>query len=243
MISSTAENVRRKVAAIPVGRVFTYRDVMSEEEQPQAVIKSLNRLVNSGGLSKLSRGKFFRAEKTPFGHLMPAQEEVVRDLLIEDGRVVGYLTGLSIYNRLGLTTQVANTIEIGRNDLRPAFGRERYRVRVLRQKNKITADRISLLQFLDVLRWIKKIPDTTIDQSIPRMLQLLSDLSDDEVSTLTDLAQKYPPSTRALLGALLEDLNRPSFLLVLRNSLNPLTTYGFEGASSVLQSSARWNIK
>lgn len=50
-----------------------------------------------------------------------------KDLLEENGKIIGYLTGLSIYNQLGLTTQVSNTLQIGKNQIRPSFKRERTR--------------------------------------------------------------------------------------------------------------------
>ena len=43
---------------------------------------------------------------------------VVKDLLEEDNRIIGYITGVSVYNKLGLTTQVSNTILIGTNIIR-----------------------------------------------------------------------------------------------------------------------------
>jgi len=38
----------------------------------------------------------------------------VKDLLEDDGKLVGYLTGYSVYNQLGLSTQVNNTMQIGK---------------------------------------------------------------------------------------------------------------------------------
>lgn len=52
----------------------------------------------------------------------------------DDNKIIGYLTGYSIYNTLGLTTQVSNTIQIGTNNIRPNFKRERY---VINLSNKI----------------------------------------------------------------------------------------------------------
>jgi len=54
---------------------------------------------------------------------------------------------------------------------------------------------------------------------------------------------KYPPSTRALLGALFEQLQKnPLFIEPLYSSLNPITTYKLFGASKVLFTTKKWNI-
>ena len=61
---------------------------------------------------KLSKGKFYKPENTVFGKLEPNQIQVVKYLLDDNGKTIGYLTGLSIYNQLNLTTQISNTIQI-----------------------------------------------------------------------------------------------------------------------------------
>jgi len=80
-------------------------------------------MVNSGKLKKIAKGKYYKAEQTVFGALEPDQYQVVKDLPEDNGKVTGYLTGYSIYNKLGLTTQISSTIQIGKNDVRPRFKR------------------------------------------------------------------------------------------------------------------------
>jgi hypothetical protein len=49
--------------------------------QKEAVIKALNRMVTSGKIAKLSKGKYYKPENTPFGNLQPNQAQVVKDLI------------------------------------------------------------------------------------------------------------------------------------------------------------------
>ena len=228
---------------LPKGYVFTYTDFTTEVSQKEAVIKALNRMVKSGKISKLSKGKYYKPENSSFGNLQPKQAEIVKDLLEDGGKIVGYLTGYSIYNQLGLTTQVSNTIQIGKNHIRPAFKRGPYNISFIRQKNTITKENISLLQILDVIRYIKKIPDATVELSCNRLLAILKNLSQNELSSLVRLALKYPPATRALAGALLEQLQQNSLTSSLFNSLNPITKYKLAGAEKVLSTTEKWNIE
>ena len=236
------EYISFTIDRLPKGYVFTYADFTSEVSQKEAVIKALNRMAASGKITKLSKGKYYKPENTPFGNLQPNQAQVVKDLLEDDGKITGYLTGYSIYNKLNLTTQVSNTIQIGKNHVRPSFKRERYIIAFINQKNTITRENIPLLQVLDAIRYIKKIPDASIETSSKRFLAIIKNYSDKEINTLVRLALKYPPATRALLGALLEKLQKDYATEALFKSLNPITKYKLTGAKKVLSTAENWNI-
>ena len=227
---------------LPRGYVFTYIDFVNEVNNKEAIIKALNRMAVSGKISKLSKGKFYKPENTVFGVLEPNQYQIVKDLLEEDGKTIGYLTGYSIYNKLGLTTQISNTIQIGKNVVRPKFKRERYTISFIKQKNTITKENVSFLQLLDAIRYIKKIPDASITFVCSRFLSILKEFKDKDITTFVRLAQKYPPSTRALLGAILDELGKQSMTDTLLKSLNPITKYNFTGVDKIISSTEKWNI-
>lgn len=227
---------------LPKGYVFTYTDFDVNVSNKEAVIKALNRLVTSGKIMKISKGRFYKAETTPFGVLQPSRDEVVKDLLEEDGKTIGYLTGLSIYSDLGLTTQVSNTIQIGTKHTRSKLKRGIYSISFIKQKNNITKENIPFLQLLDAIRYIKKIPDTNLVVSSKRFLAIIGQFSKTEIDSLIKLAQKYTPATRALLGALIDTASVDCSTELLYKSLNPITTYNLPGVSKVLQSD-KWNIK
>lgn len=238
----TTDSIANTIDRLPKGYVFTYYDFIEEVEQKEAIIKALNRMVASGKIAKLSKGKYYKPESTPFGNLQPNQVQIVKDLLEENGKITGYLTGYSIYNQLGLTTQVSNTIQIGKNQIRPNFKRERYTITFVKQKNTITKESIPLLQLLDAIRYVKKIPDANIETSCKRFLAIIKTFSDQEINTLARLALKYPPATRALLGAFLEELEKGQVTEVLFKSLNPITKYKLANVKKVISTSEKWNI-
>lgn len=237
-----SEYISLTIDRLPKGYIFTYADFITEVNKKEAIIKALNRMVASGKIMKLAKGKYYKPETTPFGNLLPDQKQVVKDLLEENGKIIGYLTGYSIYNQLGLTTQVSNTIQIGRNQIRPNFKRERYTISFIKQKNTITKENIPLLQILDALRYIKKIPDAGIESSCRRFLSILKELTENDKSSLVRLALKYPPVTRALLGAMLEQLQQTKITQPLFKSLNPITKYKLSGISKVLIATEKWNL-
>lgn len=237
------EFIEFKIARLPKGHVFTYDDFITAVNKKEAVIKALNRMVALNKIAKLSKGRYYKPEGTVFGNLQPTQSQVVKDLLENDGKVIGYLTGYSIYNQLGLTSQISNTIQIGKNETRPEFKRERYIISFIKQKNTITKDNIPLFQILDAIRFIKKIPDANTESSCKRFLAILNDLSFNDKTTMVRLALKYPPVTRALLGALLCETGETKLTETLQKSLNPITVFKLPGISKILLTSEKWNIK
>ncbi len=238
-----SEYVKHKINKLSKGYVFTVDDFKTEVNNREATIKALNRLVKEGVISKLSKGRYYKPEKTPFGNLEPDVYQIVKDLLTKNGKVTGYITGLGIYNKLGLTTQVSFIIQIGRNETRPPLKRGRYTISFIKQKNTITKKNIPLLQILDAIHYIKKIPDTEPEFLIKRFLQIIKSLNKEDLSLLIRLSLKYPPASRALLGAFLETLNLTDGIDTLKQSLNPLSEYNLNLPSKYLKSVKNWNIK
>lgn len=230
-----------KINRIPKGYVFTYKDFIDEVDLSfEAIVKFLNRLAQSNKINKLSKGKYYKPEETIFGVINPSPKQVVKDLLVEDGKLIGYLTGISVFSELGLTTQIGFEIQIGRNFPKAAIERKPYRIGFIVQKNVITADNIEYLQLLDALKLIKKIPDTTIVNSSKIIQKKLLKYTDKQLGYIQKLALKYPANTRALLGCLLENYTEVS---TLKKSLNPATKYQFNGILEEFPNAKNWNIQ
>jgi len=136
MVLKTSDYIQYKIGRFPKGYVFTYMDFISEVNRKEAIIKSLNRLVVSGKISKLSKGRYYKSVTNAFGAMLPDQYQVVKDLLEKDGKLIGYITGYGVYNQLGLSTQVSSSIQIGRNEIRPALRRGMYKISFIKCRYK-----------------------------------------------------------------------------------------------------------
>lgn len=238
----TTDIISNSINRFAKGYVFTASTFKGEVKSLDAARKALSRMANAGKIVRLSKGRFYKPEPSPFGVLPPGPDEVVKDLLESGGRVKGYLTGLSVYNTLKLSTQVGRVVQIGRNEVRPPLRRGVYRIVFLKQKNRITPENIPLLQLLDCVRTVKKIPGTAVEDACVRLRALVAERTEDDRRTLVRLAMKYPPSTRALLGALLGEPAGGELSVRLMESLNSLTTYCVPGAGRVLKGAGAWRI-
>ena len=234
MLQSKA--IEQAVKSFRTDYVFTYRDLGLPPESSANVIRKLNRMADMGAIQRLSKGRFYKPKKTMFGNLKPSQEEVVKDLLEKDGKIIGYLTGVSIFGQLGLTTQISNIIEIGVKGKKNNTSRGMYTIRFVQQTNQITRSNIPLLQLLDSIKNIKRIPDTTPDNSYNRISAIIKSLDEKSLDLMIKLAMKYNPMTRAVTGAIIEELYGEEKARVLKDTLNPITIYKVGLTKKVLSS-------
>lgn len=237
------EYITDKINKLQEGYVFTYTDFDIAVEKPSAVITALNRMVIVGKLRKLSKGRFYKPKRTEFGELVPDAFQVVKDLLEKDDKTIGYFTGYSIYNKLGFTTQISNTIQIGVNKEKKRLIRGIYKIEFLRQPNRISKDIVPVLQILDCIRTIKEMPDTTVDASCSRLLNLIQKLEKQEYIQFERLAMHYNASTRALAGAMIERIKGLTESRVFFDSLNPSTKYQLGITEQTLPNRLKWKIQ
>ena len=100
-----------------------------------------------------------------------------------------------------------------------------YSIRFVQQANLITKNNIPLLQLLDSIKSIKRIPDSTPDSSYNRIREIMKSLDEKSLDSMIKLAMKYNPMTRAIVGAIIEELFGEERAQVLRDTLNPITVY------------------
>ena len=159
----------------------------------------------------------------------------MKGLLEKNRKIIGYLSGTKAFNKPDLTTQLSNTILIGTNADKKSKKRGKYTIRFIRQKNTITKENIPLLQILDSIRFINKIPDADINKSCERLRNIIQNLSDKEQEYLVKPAMKYNPATRALTGAILESILGESYVEALYNPLRGTTTFKLNISENILR--------
>jgi hypothetical protein len=233
--------IEDKINRLPKDYIFTYSDFNIEVGDKNTVVQTLNRLAVQGRISKLSKGKFYKPRKTEFGSLKPPVKQIVKDLIEKDGKIIGYLTGYSVYNSLYLSTQISNTLQIGVNKYRRAIKRGQYKISFVLQANAINKNNIELLQILDSVRFINEIPATTPNEACARLQQIFRELSPDKQKRLVRLSLKYTNYVRALCGAMLEHIEaEPELLDKLKKSLQAITSYKVPVSETVLPTKLKW---
>lgn len=235
--------IENKIAGMKPTKIFTIRDLDFPMDWWENVRVKLGRMVKSGLIEKVGKGKYYKPQLSAFGNIGPSPDEMVKDLMYDNGALSGYLTGYTVWNRMGLTSQISNVIIIGTSRRRDALRRGNYEIRFMTQPNRVTSGSIPLLQILDSLKQIKQIPDTTIDQSVRILRKHIANLDARRLPTLVKLARKYPPRVRALLGAILESIGNNDYIGELKQSLNPMSSYEM-GLSNLPEMNLKnWGIR
>lgn len=237
-----AHDIEKKVLAMEEDRVFSVADLGFLPDWYDNVRVKLSRMEKRGLIVKVSKGKYYKPRQTVFGRLQPSREEVVKDLLLKMGQPIGYLTGYAVWNRMGLTSQISNLIEIGTNFHRNKKRRGNFDIRFVLQPNRITRTNIPLLQILDAVKSVKVIPDATTTETVKRLIAIIGNLSVKDAALLSRLAVKYTPMTRALTGSILEWNGNKDLSAQLKGTLHPTTIYKIGVTEEILPNRKSWNI-
>lgn len=240
---STSAIVKKNIQNLTPGEVFDYSRFGLKKENEFSLAKSLSRLAKSGEIVRLSRGKYYKPKESSFGRLKPEENQIIRSLTEKRNKTVGYVTGITAYNRLGLTNQVSNTLVIGRSNMQPVQEISGYRVKFVKRKMDLTKVDINLLQLLDAMRDIKKIPDATVESSVKIITEHLKKLPASKIRQLMKLSFNYNASVRALLGAIIETNFKKINPASLYKSLNPLSKYKLKVSTTSLPNKIKWKIE
>ncbi len=237
-----AEKIERKINRMQAGTTFKYLQLGIEQSEYSAAAKAIERLIKKGVIKRVSTGVFYKPKQSAFGELRPREEELLKPYLFQDGKRIAYLTGGSLYNRMGLTTQVPKTIKVASKVKRVTTKIGKTQVKPAKSYVDVTDENYVLLEILDALKDFKVIPDLNKKSAIGLLKNKISELSENDLSRIIRYALKYPPRAIALLGAILELSEKMSGLESLRTSLNPLTTYELGIKKEILPTASEWNI-
>ena len=120
--------------------------------------KAVNTLVREGKLIKFDSGIYYIPQDTPFGKSKLNPNKVIEKKYINNGSdVIGYYSGVSFLNMIGMSTQIANKIEIYTNNETANFrevsvGKQRLILR--RARVNITKENAPVLSLLEMMNFV-----------------------------------------------------------------------------------------
>lgn len=237
------DKILAKINRIDTGDVFGYDTLGINSDEVLAASKALSRLVDKGVIKRARKGYYYKPKVSVFGEQKPREDALLSLYLFDKNKQVAYITGTRLYNRLGLTTQVPNSIRIASLDKQVKGKVGNTIVKPAKSYVKVTADNIKYLEILDVIKDLNTIPDLEKSDGIVYLKKVLYDFDNLEIKKLVTYGAAYPPKVRALLGALLEALKiNFSTYDVLKKSMNPSSSFEYGINSQLLSTVTSWNI-
>jgi hypothetical protein len=238
-----AQKIELQINKIKDGTTFKYQQLSIELREYSAATKAIERFIEKGIIKRVSTGVFYKPKQTIFGELKPNEAELLKPYLFQNNKRIAYITGASLYNRMGLTTQVAKNIKIASRDKRITVSIGNIKGTPVKSYVDVTNKNFYLLEILDALKDFKKIPDLDKDSAIKIISNRITGLNSNEITQLIKCVLSYPPRVRAFLGAILEAVDPSVDLRSVKMSLNPLSEYNFGINKNSLSTAPNWKIK
>ena len=239
-MKSISFRVKQKIGTIPKGEIFTLEN-FGEIANKRAVVLVLNRLKKEGEIERLAKGKYYVPRKTKFGLLGPSESSIMNALLKEDDG--SYISGLAAYNRLGLTTQLPREITIVGNRYDRKVRIENIMVKFVKRRTPVSGKKNNyILQILDAINDVKKIPDTSTNEAISILKDKILNLSSSDKKQVILMSRYYRPFVRAIVGGILEEVGTNG-IKQLRSSINPVTVFNVNISEKTLPLKKSWNLR
>lgn len=203
-----------------------------------AVAKALSDLCKDNFIARASHGYYYFPKKTILGIVPPDKDLLAIKNAYNKNASFACVSGLSGYNKVGLTTQVPNILTIACNaHVRIADKRVKYVVR-----NKPSSGTEFERIVLDALIDIEKIPDTTPSDSLNKIKKFIKS-GKVNINDLGKSALKETPRVMHIIGALGNEFGMNDKLLnALKNKINPNTVV-YSDISDNLRFAEVWRIK
>lgn len=242
-MSTVSDKIAQQIQQFPEDISFGYKELTIARKETVSAAKALERLQKKGLIRKLSKGIFYKPKMTLFGEKKPDEQQVLKPYLYQNGKRTAYITGVCLYNQLGLTTQVPAIIKIASRDRRIFISTGALKATPIKSYVDVTEDNYQMLGFLDAMKDLKHIPDIDINNALSLFKNRISQLTEPQRQEMIQFGLAYPPRVRALLGAILDSLGKTNNLEQLRLSVNPLTDFVLGISIDTLPEAANWNIR
>ncbi len=194
-----------KIKAIPAGEPFESTQIaqlletafgLTSENAKTITNNKLKRMADEQQIKRICKGVYYLTKETVFGAVTPDYDRYAVQLLTQDTNgVIGYESGASFLNRIGLSTLIAKDIEIISNGYRKKLPTNCH---VIAKKPivRVTDENYQYLQILDTVSDMRRLhidspnPKAVVNRTIQSRLL-------DPIKLL-GYARRYYPQTVVL---------------------------------------------
>ena len=167
-----------------------------EYKNKDALRQEMKRLTDMGFLVRAYNGVYYKAYKTIFNTngKMSIEKYIDKKFISESSSKIGYITGLSLANKYGFTTQVPAQIEITANNATTKQRKVEVDGHILIIYSpvvEINEENISSLQFLDLMQNIDKYSELD-GEELNNKLKEFVEKTNVNFNIVKDIISLYP---------------------------------------------------
>lgn len=225
-MASFRSNIISQIEAIPLGKIFTLKDLTFVPSKRANVAVVLSELSKKEIIVRAEQGAYYKPKKSLLGlknRVLSYQEKL--DFVTTE--LNGYITGPYIYNQLRLTEQVPMIITIATEN--PVRKFEKLNIRFECVKSYVSdfnSVNLYYLRLLDAIKSIKRIPGTTPSDVYNRLLCYhFNKFGSEEINIISNLSLTYPPRVRRILMDICDNLGFSEESYKLSQTLNSNTSF------------------
>jgi hypothetical protein len=167
--------VKAVIASAPYGEPLTAAEIaagftgvfqMNPDKAKKIVNVYLKRLADQELVFRLKKGIYAKMRKTIFGIIIPDKEKIIAETFLCDGNeVIGYETGATALNRIGLSTLVPKNRQIATNRYRCVVP-DKAGITVQKPIATVTTENAHYLQLVAMIRSMRRYPVDADDPGI-----------------------------------------------------------------------------
>ena len=174
------QHIHNQIENWPTKKPVTTADValsladafgMDIENAKKITNVNMKRLADKGKLSRVKKGVYGKIRETPFGKSKPHTDEIMTGFLLHEGEnTIGYISGPTLLNAIGLCTQIPAQRHITTNRYRYRLP-ENTQIRTYKPFLLVTNENASYLQVLEIFIAMEQYPvDTDNPDEVVRFI-------------------------------------------------------------------------
>lgn len=246
-MSSTYKEIISFIEMLPQGEIFSVKD-LTIKKAPTLLYNALSRLTKESKIERLSRGKYFIPRKSKFGHIKPSDDKIIKYVIEEIYKRTKnkpYFASNSIFQKLGLTTQITSEIFLICSIKVPYnITIKNLKFNLIRYKGNWKNKNVKYYEILYSIQNMDKVPDAIIDDVYFKLFAIISKLTTKEISILVECSNDFNNKTKVLLGSILSLLNynAPTKMLKIKIKNNYQLRIHFEKKTIPEEIKKYWRI-
>ena len=201
-----------------------YKKYLYSQMSELAFMQIISRLCRAGELARVSKGIYCFAKTTRFGTIVLSDKEIEEYYTANnEGMVVGY----SLYNKLGVTTQISKKVIIYSSKVEDNL-KQIGNVTIVKCNLKYTNNVKAIIQMMELIRHCTEIQDLN-SEAMLKALHYLSQYYTNEDFARVQETIKYPKWAIAFMKDILDYNNIKNNLGSYLSTLSKYKTIGIVG--------------